>query len=681
MPGRRSSQSRPGGLAAAALTLCCALALTACDPPPTGGPAADIRRVILISIDTLRADALGSYGSDAGASANLDRFAEEGVRFEVCIAPSPLTLPSHATLLTGLHPLEHGLLVNSQSALSEDVPTLAQILQTDGWKTGAVVSSAVLHHRHGLDRGFAVYNDDLFAGTLHDTDDESIPSANARETTIAAIDWLSSQDPKDRVFLFLHYIDPHAPYSAPAQFGEAVDGGRYLAEVAYTDAWVGKLAVFLQEHQLLADTLFVITSDHGEALGEHGMRTHGYFLYDEVLRVPLIFAGAGVSEGVVESEAVGLIDVVPTLLGLLGQAIPPHLTGRDLFDADSDDDRAFVSTSYEPAFSYGWSPLWSLWRRGEKFILAPRPEYFATDSDPDELENLASAEPERAGALEKILRARAAKYLGRKHSATPVGIDSATAAQLLALGYAAPVETASDFDFDDFSGQDPKDMSRLILRMDDYYAAVTRGDYEAASVILDEIRAVDPDIPSLKQEQSYLFLMRGQEAELLEWLDRMPSEFRASSTQRYHRAVALGRLGRRDEALQSLRDTLELSPNDPLCRFELAKQLTLEGRTEESMAEYRQLLSSDPRNRAGRLNYASLLKQSGDRYAAVAELRVLVQMHPTYSKAFRNLGLDLAGIGNRRTAIAMLEHSIELAPRAENRARTEQIIAELKAAR
>jgi predicted Zn-dependent protease len=544
-----------------------------------------------------------------------------------------------------------------------------------------VVSSAVLHHRYGLDRGFATYNDDLFAGTLHDTDSETIPSADARQTTIAAINWLSSQDPTVRQFLFLHYIDPHAPYTAPARFNEAIEGSRYLAEVAYTDTWVGKLAVFLQEHELLADTLFVITSDHGEGLGQHGMKTHGYFLYDEVLRVPLIFAGAGVPVGEVQSQPVGLIDIVPTLLSLLGQAIPQDLPGRDLFQTDTGgDERSFVSTSYEPALSYGWSPLWSLWKRGEKFILAPKPEYFDTTADPGELQNLAGEQPERARTLEKILRARATAYLERQHNAKAVGVDNATAAQLQALGYAAPVETAADFEYDDFSGSDPKDMSHLIARMDDYYAALTLGNYDSAGIILDEIEAADPNIPSAKQERSYLFLMRGQEAQLLEWLDRMPNAFRASSTQRYHRAVALGRLGRREEALRSLRDTLKQNPDDPLCRFELAKQLTLEGRAAEATNEYRALLEIDPRNRAGRLNYAVLLKRSGDRYGAVTELRTLIQMHPTYSKAFRNLGLDLAGIGDRRAAIAMLEHAVELAPNAANRARTEQIIGDLKAA-
>ena len=664
--------------------ICGAVLLCSCSPAedPAAVAASKIRRVIMISIDTLRADALGSYGNAASPSPNLDRFASQGVRFETCIAPSPLTLPSHATLLTGLHPLEHGLLINSQSSLSGSVATLAEILQAEGWKTGAVVSSAVLHHRYGLDRGFSNYSDDLFSGVLDHTETQAIASGNARAATLAAIDWLSSQPPDERLFLFLHYIDPHAPYDPPARFDRAFPDDGYLAEVAYTDNWIGRLAGFLQENGLLSGTLFVITADHGEARGQHGMQTHGYFLYDEVLRVPLIFAGGGLPSGVVATNPVGLIDVVPTLLSSLNLPVPPDLSGRNIL-ADlsaSDPDRALVSVSYEPALAFGWSPLWSLWTRDEKLVLAPRPEYFVRASDPDELDDLADTLPERVRDMEHTLRERASAYLTRYHRSVPVDLDLATAQQLIALGYSAPARNA-EFDLEDFSGRDPKDMRALILRTDDYHAAVSVGDYELASAILDEIASVDPDIPSLKEDRSFLFLVRGQEAELLEWIDRMPADFQASATQRYHRAVALGRLGRGEEAMALLREMLAQAPEDSLCRFELARLLSQTGEPEAAMREYQILLNTAPRSRAARLNYARLLKLSGDRLAAVLELRALVEMHPTYARAVRNLGLDLAGIGDRRGAIAMLERAIELAPHANNRARTEEIIAELKTPR
>jgi len=661
--------------------VCAAAALLGCGDAgePGATTAAEIRRIILISIDTLRADALGSYGNPARSSENLDRIAAGGVRFETCIAPTPLTLPSHATLLTGLHPLQHGLLVNSQSALSTNVATLAEILQAQGWNTGAVVSSEILHHRYGLDRGFSSYSDDAFSSMLHHAELQTLPSANARDTTLTAINWISTQRPDENLFLFLHYVDPQAPYSAPARFANAFPDDGYLAEVAFTDAWIGKLASYLEEHDLLADTLFVITSDHGEALGQHGMPSHGYFLYDEVLRVPLIFSGAGVPSGVVAAGPVGLVDVVPTLLALLNLPPQPDLPGRDILASfpPADDPRALISVSYEPAIGFGWSPLWSLSTRGEKFILAPRPEYYRTTADPGELQNVAAVFPERARTLEKVLRERAAGYLARYERSIPVGLNLATTEQLMALGYSAP-SALPEFALDDFSGRDPKDTAGLILRMNDFHAAVARDDFEAAGEILDELHAADPNIPAVKHQRSLLFVLRAQWAELLAWQDQMPADFRSSATQRYRRAVALGHLDRRREAMAILRETLEQQPKDSLCRYELAKQLSQNGQPQEAMREYTELLRTDPRNKAGRLNYALLLKQSGDRHAAINELRVLIETHPTYAKAFRNLGLELAGVGDRRAAISMLEHAIELQPKATNRPRTEEIIAALR---
>ena len=666
---QRIARRRAAHLASRAL-LCLALGC--------GGDAGEVTGILLVSVDTLRADALGSYGGDPDTAPHMDRLAREGTRFARTVAPSPHTLPSHATLLTGLHPLEHGALVNSRSPLPDSVTTLAERLRAAGWRTGAVVSSAVLHRRWGLDQGFEDYRDDFFSTLRGLGDARLVAEADAAATTNVARAWLREQAGAERRFLWVHYMDPHAPYAPPAPFRTRFPASPYLGEVAFVDQQLGVLLEELRSTAGAGGTLVVLTSDHGESLGAHGEQTHGHFLYDEVLRIPLILRGPGIPAGRVVEAPVGLEEVAPTLLARAGLDPGPGLPLAGAPPAD----RGVVSVSYLPAFSYGWSPLWSLSKAGEKLILAPRPEYYRTDEDPGEQVNRATLESERRRALEGALRERAKAYLARRSEAAPLSADPATRAELAALGYAAPSALLPERPLDELSGADPKDRVEVLGLLQRYHAARTRGDLVEARRALEAIRPLDPGNPVPDEETSLLLLLAGRFEELLAWHAGRPEPLREQPVQAYRRAVALAKLERHAEAIDALRANLRRDPSHQASRFALAELLARvrpeEGSVAEARGAYAEVLRSDPRNLAARNNLANLLIEAGDLPGARREFEILVDQYPEFAPIRQTLGEIYANLGLRGRAVEQLETYLRLAPQASNRLYVQGVIAGLE---
>ena len=636
----------------------------------------DVKRIVLISIDTLRADALGVYGRNPSPTPNIDALARNGLRFENPIAPTPITLPSHTTLLTGLHPLQHGVLVNSQTALSADVVTLAERLQNAGWKTGAIVSSAILHHRYGLADGFDDYRDNYFSD-MTQIGENAFELINARVTTREAIGWLQSNLDAERLFLFIHYIDPHSPYEPPKRFKKAFAEGPYYGEVAFVDRQIGRLLQFLKEHALLDGTLLIVTSDHGEGLGDHGASTHGVFLYDEIIRVPLILSGAGIPKGKTIVETVGLIDVTPTILDLAGLEPDPSLPGHVLTN-ELPAGRSMVSTSYIPSLTFGWSPIWSLSANGEKFILSPEKEYYEISRDPGELENLAILQSERAQFLEGKLRSSAATYIAGMHESQELGIESAGLAQLAALGYVAPTKLPTAIQLDAFVGREPKQMRAVMHLMHDFNSALTVSDFASANRLIAQIITLDPDNLALDGMTSQLLLQEKRYQDLLDWQKEQPAAFRESATERYRRALALSRTGREEEAIELLRKIKVDAPSHVASRYELALLLSTHGRTQQAMTEYEEVLELDPRNEAGLLNYANLLSKSGQTEKAATALETLIGYNPSYATAQRNLGLIYGKLGRNRQALVQLEKYLGMNVDEADRRHIKTIVARLR---
>ena len=439
MQGRMGG--RLEGCARTALALSALLA-GGCGSPPRP------RNLLVITLDTMRADRLPPYGFTGVVTPALDRLAVEGALFEQAFAAAPLTLPSHATLFTGMYPPRLGVRDNTGAPLSGDFQTLAEALGARGLTTGAFVASAVLAPRRGLDQGFGTYS----LGTSLACPGWPRARRPADDVVSEAVTWLARHDAAP-FFAWIHLYDTHRPYQLPDDYTRSY-ADPYAAAIAFEDAQIARLIGHLEARDLLDDTLIVVVGDHGESLGEHGEDSHGIFIYQEALRVPLIIRGPGVIPRRV-SAPVRLVDVMPTILDMFGVATP-SMDGLSLTNllagAGEGASREVYAESLYPQ-RFGWASLRSLRADRYKVIDAPRPELFDLDSDPYEQRNLFESKPSVAAGMLNRLRSFDSER-GRSDAAPDV--DRAFAERLASLGYVSGtsgrVPSVSD-------GQtDPKDM-------------------------------------------------------------------------------------------------------------------------------------------------------------------------------------------------------------------------------
>jgi choline-sulfatase len=423
-----------------ALVLVGLLAAMACGSACRTRPAPPLN-LLLVTLDTTRADALGAYGGRA-VTPSLDYLATEGVLFEQASTVAPLTLPAHSSLFTGLFPPGHGVHGNGQNALSTESITLAEELKAHGFRTGAFVSSFVLNHQWGLDQGFDVYHDSgIRPGQQRDR--ESI-RRSADSVVDDALDWMQQRGGSP-FFAWLHFYDAHAPARPPAEFAPIAAEDDYFAAIGFVDFQLSRVMTFLAEHQLADRTIVAVLGDHGESLGEHGEPTHGLFVYEGVVRVPFIISAPFENmQGRRVSEPVRIVDVMPTVLDLLGQSAAPVIDGETLVPLMTGAARAsrldVYSESRYGLDRFGWSPLSALRQGRFKVILAPRPELYDLEADPNESVNLYQQRADLAVSMTRRLRT-----LAQHAQASPasVPIDAETRARLAALGYVAASAPAS----------------------------------------------------------------------------------------------------------------------------------------------------------------------------------------------------------------------------------------------
>jgi choline-sulfatase len=401
-----------------------ALAMTACSPRPKAveGPL----NLVLVTIDTLRADRLGCYGYAKAATPNLDRLAREGALFENAATHAPLTAPSHASLFTGVYPTVHKVRDTGGFVLAPSATTLAEVLEQKGYDTAAFVGASVVKRSFGLAQGFGVYDD-----TMPKPDAAlavEFPERRAGEVVDRAVEWLGSQSGKP-YFLWVHVFDPHDPYDPPEPFRERFKDAPYDGEVAYTDRELGRLFDAAAKKSK-ENTIIAVLSDHGESLGDHGEYTHGVFLYDATMRVPLIIAGPGAPAGARVKSQARVVDVLPTLLGLMNVAAPDGVQGTRL----ASDGRSAGESYGETLFSrinMGWSELRSIRTDRWKYIRAPRPELYDLQRDPGERSNVIASHADVA----RELSARLDAIAGGAEKVKPSMADRKTLQQLRSLGY------------------------------------------------------------------------------------------------------------------------------------------------------------------------------------------------------------------------------------------------------
>jgi choline-sulfatase len=597
---------------------CVVASAAACRGCASGGGSdhqADVVRqttsnLLLVTIDTLRADAVGAYGSAARRTPTLDALAADGARFEAAFAPTPITLPSHASLLTGLYPPGHGARHNG-IAVRADVPTLATTAEQAGLATAAFVSAFPLDRRFGLARGFSQYGDRMPRPAGMRPLNERPGSATVDE----AIAWLQRTSLKARAtrfFLWVHLFEPHAPYGNARDGRPAFD--RYMDEVAEADRQVARLLDALGPAR--SSTLVVIAGDHGEAFGEHGEIGHSIFVYDTTLRIPLLMSGPGVRREAI-AEPVSLIDVAPTALTRLG--LPAFDSdGVDVFGAGLNAGRTLYAESFAPLLDFGWSALRSARREGWKYIAAPRPELFNVGQDPNEMTDRVREQPARASELEGLVSRISGPEFTRDARSAP---DPEAERRLRALGYVGGGATGQTG-----PRPDPKDRRDLAARL----ARVTSGEL-AGDALRRELGAIlkdDEPNPQAHMRLGYAFAESGD-------CRRAEPHFRRAVALRLPSAdpylgLAGCQAGRGDR--KAAIDTLEASriveTDNPIVFANLGSLRSELGDHAEAITALSKSVALDPDFHQARFYLALAFARAGKRDDAAREARTLLERLP-----------------------------------------------------
>lgn len=472
------------GSTGALLLLALALAvLPGCKRLQTGP-----NRIVLVTIDTLRADRVGVYGDPRAHTPVLDDLARVGVRFDQAISQVPLTLPSHTSIMSGLEPPAHGVRHNSVFSVSPEIPLLAEHLSDAGYATAAFIAAFVLDSQYGLDRGFDLY-DDKMGDRRAARGPFSFAERPGNAVVDAALEWLA--DAPERFFLWVHLYDPHAEYQPPPRYARLA-GSAYGGEIAFADAQVGRLLADITRRWGPQGTLVVVTSDHGESLGEHQEPSHSYTIYDATQHVPLILAGSGVPAGKVSTTPVRLIDVAPTLLDLAGATPLPDIQGRSLrplflTDGEDEPERVAYVETLATQFEMGWSPLLGLRTARYKYIRAPQPELYDLEADPHELRNLARAQPERVATLDGALETH---LTHARPLETTLELHEDDRARLESLGYLVPTAGAlASGELGVVGGRNPADYMHEAAALHEATALLTDGWPDRALELMKPIRS------------------------------------------------------------------------------------------------------------------------------------------------------------------------------------------------
>jgi tetratricopeptide (TPR) repeat protein len=598
--------------------------------------------VLLVTIDTLRPDAVG-FVAGRNETPAIDALAAEAFRFPTAVTPTPLTLPAHASLMTGLVPRRHGARDNGQ-VLPPGAPTLAESIRAAGWMTGAFVSGFPLRALFGLDRGFDHYDDTLPLGT------RARLERPADATTAAALAWVTAA--REPWFLWVHYYDPHDPYAAHAEFPRPGPQGAYLSEVAFADHALGALRRGVAD-AAEAPLLTVFTSDHGESFGEHGESTHGFFLYDTTVTVPLVVHFPGRVPAGASRLPARLVDVAPTVLALLGLPAPAGVDGVSLVPAIEGDADTLPPAHLEtlhPWLTYGWAPLKALRTADRKLIDAPRAELYDLARDPTESTNLFADRPDEARALGETL-ARLTPPVGATAGRPD---DERVRASLEALGY---VSGASGADEAPAGLPDPKDrvaMRRALLKADGLLRRERPRDAIAA---FDAILAEEPTNRFAMFRSGIAFARAGAPRAAAERLERAVALDPTNADARFALADALGRSGEREQAIAEWREVIRLQPRRGIAWSNLGTLLAELGRTDEARQALARAVEAEPDNPRLLAGVAQAERTLGQHDAAARHLLEAARVAPAEFKLAATLGALLLEQGRRDEAQAWLERS------------------------
>lgn len=623
-------------------------------PPANAGATS----VLLITLDTTRADHLEPYGAEGVETPALATLAAEGVIFERAAAVSPVTAPTHATLLTGLYPPGHGVRDNAIHTLAEEVPTLAERLSVAGLRTSAFVSAAVLDRRFGFAQGFELYDDD-FSGSGGREEARMMIERSARGTVDRALAWLDELHPEESYFLWVHLFDPHAPYDPPPEWSKRYAGRLYDGEIGFMDTQIGRL---LRHPRVTGpETLVAAIGDHGESLGEHGELTHGLLVYEATMRVPWIMRWPGCPRGLRIETPVSQVDFVPTVLDLLASSVKveniENIDGRSLLpDLEKEEylaDRDLYGESFVGFYSYGWSPLRSLRSDSLKLIDGPVPELYDLSVDGQETDDLARGRRRDVLRLQSALAELAAGL--EKGRSAPL-TDERVTERLRALGYASgdadrPLETGRGNPMELITIHEEIQRAAVLLEGERYHEAI-----RSLRAVLDR----DPDNINALHDLTRGLLETGE----LEEAERVAARARAlapwSSRAPMVQAEVALRRGDISRALELADESLDIDPANRDARLERARYLALLGRGNEAAREMERIRQGSGSDAWVELRYAELVElPRGDLRSAESSLRSAVTQDPFLVDAWLLLGSVLERQGRGGEAEAVYRSGLE----------------------
>jgi arylsulfatase A-like enzyme/lipopolysaccharide biosynthesis regulator YciM len=592
--------------------------------------------VVLFTLDTTRADRIGCYGYGPAETPQIDELARTGVRFERVVAQVPLTLPSHSSIFTGTYPQFHGVRDNGGFYLDSGRTTLAEVLQKAGWTTSAFIAAFVLDSRWGLNQGFGTYYDNFDFAKYKTISLDSVRRDGA-EVIGAFRDWLDTV-PSGKFFSWIHLYDPHSPWDPPEPYKSRHAGrpwGLYDGAIAYTDSLVGEVREDLKKRGLLEKTVIIVAADHGESLGEHHESFHGFFIYDATVSVPLIvnFPSSGLRGRVVASQ-VENVDIMPSILQLLGQAVPAEVQGRSFLPLVLGDaaveERLAYSESYYPRYHYGWSELKSLSSAAFRYVRAPVPEVYDLVRDPGETKNIFYDRRDIAERYERALEEMEARVAGKGvDPLAPKALDEDTREKLMALGYVGGFTSAAKLNTKGPLA-DPKDRILLYNRIKQAESATADKKWDVAKSLLDGVITEDPGVMEARQV----------------------------------RARVLLELGETEAAVADCRAALAIDPEYAAAIFTLAQAFKKQKKWDEAIAGYERLLQLDPRDVKPHVNLGEIYLNRKDFDRAIAHLREAVDRDPEQAAMARNfLGAAYLEKGMLDPAERELRLSLEKRPR------------------
>jgi arylsulfatase A-like enzyme/Tfp pilus assembly protein PilF len=614
--------------------------------------------VLLITFDTTRADAVGYANGRADVTPNLDKLAAAGTWFSTAITTQPLTVPSHSSIMTGLFPFHHGARNNGTFVLEKKNLTLAEMLKGAGYATHAIVSSYVLDSQFGLDQGFDVYDDDLSGGPQQKM--FMFREIRGNQTADKAVAWLKKDRPaKQPFFLWVHFFDPHADYDPPADLAQRFPGERYQAEVAFADRQLGRVLATLDELKLRKNTLIVMSGDHGEALGDHGERTHGIFVYDSTIHVPMLFSGAGIPRQRRVDALVRTVDIVPTITAIL-HLDPPKVDGASLLPlmrGEKEKPRMAYSESFAPRLNFGWAELRAERSQDMKFIDAPHPEAYDLRRDAGEMNNLLSSTtlPSTARPLVAQLRTIEKSDPSARVHQGQARLDAESRQKLAALGYVWSHEK-------DTSGPraDPKDRIAHWELFEEAQAAIRRREYPQALQMVRAVLAVDKDNVVAMASLANVLSKMNDRQDALQVYKRMIDVDPERDTGYLGATRVLREMGRFEEAEAYARTANRLQPQNPEALTSLGDVFLDQNRFADAEPMFRQAVKLDPHSSVAISGLGNCLNRAGRLREALAILREGHQHDPTSQAIAYNLAVVVERLGDPEGAKKLYEAALKI---------------------